>query len=72
LTEEIDKACAALERWFMSQGLIPKDAAPIMVRLMARELVRKDRDTTALVAGITHMANLLGAEVAEALNKTIG
>lgn len=59
----------ALERWFISQAISPKDAACVMVRLMARELVRQDRDTAKLVEAINSFGQLLGAEVAQELNR---
>jgi hypothetical protein len=60
----------ALERWFISQEVSPKDASCIMLHLMARELVRQERDPTKLVEAINNAGQLLGVEVAQALNNT--
>lgn len=62
--QEIDQAISALQNWFISQGLSPKDAGIIMIKLIAEQFVLNDRDPDRLIGAIRTATTLLTFEVA--------
>lgn len=66
---DIDRACLALEQWFLSQDITAKDSMCVMIRLIARFLTNNTSDAKALAVSATQINDLLLAEVAGYLRK---
>lgn len=62
--EEHEQATSALIAWFESQGILPADAAFIMIKLMAQQLTAKSQDVISLQKAILLNNNILVLEVA--------
>lgn len=62
--EEIDSAIEALINWFRSQDLNPKDAAVVMLKLIAMQLVLQTSDCNLLAGAINNTSTLLAHEIA--------
>lgn len=65
--KELTNAATALQRWFMSQDIPPADAGIIMIRLLAAQLVAKDRDITRLQTAVHLTSSLLALDIADRL-----
>lgn len=65
---EQHEAMNALKQWFISQDIMPADAAFIMSKLMAKSLVNQNRNIISLQEAIVH-AVLLTMDVAAGLRK---
>ena len=68
--KEIIEAINALIAWFESQGIMPNDAAAIMIKLLAVEFFLKNRDDViSLQQAINQTKDLLTLEIAVLLRE---
>lgn len=67
---EIDQAIEALVAWFQSQAIMPPDAAVIMIRCLAEQLILKTRDIAKLQGAVYNTTEALSCEIALLLNST--
>lgn len=68
--KEIDQAIGALVAWFQSQEIMPPDAAVIMLRYLAEQLILKTRNVHSLQEAILHTTDALSLEIALLLKTT--
>lgn len=66
---EIDQATKALQAWFISQDIQPRDAGIMMISLIAALLTTKTKDILELSSAVKDTNNLLVIEIAERLRR---